>query len=87
VEDGEFREDIEIEEPERSLLVAERVGDMRCFRIVLASGVFVKVLGPALRRQLNRPCATKRLVSLNVRQSSMRRDPLQEAQSNLKQLV
>jgi hypothetical protein len=66
VEDGEFREDIEIEEPERSLLVAERVGDMRCFRIVLASGVFVKVLG---------------------RQSSMRRDPLQEAQSNLKQLV
>lgn len=87
VEDGEFGEDIEIEEPERSVLVAERVGDVRCFRIVLASGVLVKVLGPVLRRQLNRPCATKRIVSLNIRQSAMRRNPLQQAQSNLEQLV
>jgi hypothetical protein len=87
VEDGEFREDIEVKEPKGSLLVAKRVGDVRCLRIVLASGVLVKVLGPVLRCQLNCPCATTRIVSLNVRQSSMRRDPLQQAQSNLEQLV
>lgn len=55
MEDGEFREDVKIEESKRGLLVAERVGNVRCFGIVLASGVLVEVLEPVLRPSVHCP--------------------------------
>lgn len=60
MEDAELHKDIKIEESERSLLIAERVGEVRCFGVVLASGVLVKVLEPVLHCQLiGVPCVTK----------------------------
>lgn len=87
MENAEFRKDIEIEKPERRLFISERVREVRRLRIVLASSVLVKVLETALHRQFKAPCGMRRIASLNVRQSAMRRDPFQQAQSNLKQLV
>ena len=59
---------------------------MRRFRIVLASGVLVKVLEPALRCQ-SRSSSLSAIPLYNIRQAAMRRDPFQQAQSDLEQFV
>lgn len=84
MEDTDLGEDIEMQELVWFFLVTEGIGGIGCFRIVLASGVLIEIVEAANRVVSVKPSQDiKRRVPVYVRKTAMRRNPLEETQSNL----
>lgn len=84
MENTDLGESIELQELVWFVIVAEGVGGIGCFRIVLASGVLIEIVEAANAVVSVKPSQnSKNDIQVYVRKTAVRRNPLEKTQSNL----